>query len=158
MKNVQHIWKLYCTFFSFFRYISTKPVTEQIQSTWKNFFSIIIVNAMNKYYAILTKVIRKWSTLEGWKAKSTLEPHIGQLDQCLMNPCMFAVLMEDDGMIKAIAAAFDWDFDLMLGCQWVWFSISQRDWSHWRSKYLMLENLTFKNIKKESSKKSSLKM
>ena len=41
---VTYVALFYCTF----RYINTKTIIEQPQSTWISFFSVIIVNAMNK--------------------------------------------------------------------------------------------------------------
>ena len=53
--NFVQSWMLCCTFIFFysFTYISTKCIIEQLRGAWKSFFSVIIVDALNKVQGLI---------------------------------------------------------------------------------------------------------
>ena len=52
-------------FFHSYTYTSTKSIIEQLQSAWKNFFSVIIINALNKDQGLIqTKWLEKVQHIE----------------------------------------------------------------------------------------------
>ena len=80
-------------FFHSFTYISTKSIIEQLQSTWKSFFSVIVVKALNKDQVLIQM---KW--LEKVQHFENAQPSL--LKKCLYSS--FSRIRTEYGEIRSI--------------------------------------------------------